>query len=147
MGGHTNAMIGLAKELQKRGNQIIFFADQSKADLLTQNDFKVEFKDISSMGIREYDLAMWRKSASFVEKLKNLLNETIIWTKFGLYLLNFLYNINKQLAEVIPRVKPDVIILDDFQYPAVVYSGLPWITFWSCNPKFSNRVYLGSGIL
>ena len=49
IGGHTQAVIGLAEEMSKRGHEVIFAVDKCREKLLIRNQFDVELIDVSRL--------------------------------------------------------------------------------------------------
>ena len=136
IGGHTNAVIGLAKEMTKRGHEVVFATHKTREKLLTGNQFVVELIDASALTGEEFSNEFLYLTSSdylvqrifkssikydWIKQLKNMINAP---------------NVDEQLKNVILKVKPDVLVIDNLFYPALCNSGLPWVSFWSANPIY-----------
>ena len=136
LGGHTYAVIGLAKEMTKRGHEVVFAVHKSREKLLTRNHFAVELIDATALMSEEFSREFVYLTSSdywaqrifkasikydWIGHLKTIINSP---------------NIDEQLKKVVLKVIPDVLVIDNFFYPALCNSGLPWVTFWSANPIY-----------
>lgn len=132
--GHINACHGLAQELQTRGHRIVFAVDRAFKGKLTPFGFEEELHGIISEDGGEY----WPQ---FMEKYCHVLKEEplAIAEKFFLAAATKMFADNKdrdvQYQDIIDRVKPDVIITDNYICsPTLTNSGIPWIWLFSAAP-------------
>ena len=137
--GHINACHGLAQELQSRGHRIVFAIDRAFNNKLTPFGFEEELHGIqSSEGDKEY----W---PLFMEKYCHILLEgpLDIAQKFFLAAAEKMFADNKerdiQYHEIIDKVKPDVIISDNYICSPVLTNqpGIPWVWLFSAAPHLA----------
>ena len=106
IGGHTNAVLGLAEELLGRGHEVAFLLEPTKAKQLKTKGFIVELLDLSGCPLTEESIVNFIKSPSWIDYCRSLLQSP----KNPFSMLD----INSQIEVIIKRVKPDVIIVDSF---------------------------------
>lgn len=140
--GHINPCIGVAKQLQERGHEIIFIIKPSFIGKLKEYGFKEEILQIQSqidkdsakdnsenkqsfhmkkfMDLGLYDnIPVFKKAENFILSEPTLLKEKYL---------------NVQIKEIIQRNKPDIIIISFLQFPAILTAGCPWVTLMPANP-------------
>ena len=133
--GHINACHGLAQELQSRGHRVVFAIDRAFKGKLTPFGFEEETHGVESADGKEY----WPQ---FMEKYCHVLLETPldIAEKFFVAGASKMFNDNKerdkQYQDIIDRVKPDVIIIDNYICSPTLTNqpGVPWIWLFSAAP-------------
>ena len=149
IGGHTQAVIGLAEEMSKRGHEVIFAVDKCREKLLIRNQFDVELINVSRLSNEKLNSQLMNLTSSnyFAERLIKLVID-INWLDKLKSIINT-PDISKQLKNVLETVKPDVFVTDGMFSPALYNSGMPWVTFWSANPLYieepKNVLPLGLG--
>ncbi|XP_054152579.1 NDP-glycosyltransferase YjiC-like [Oppia nitens] len=135
--GHVNAAIGIAQVLLNAGHEVMFVIN-------------VQWKGrLEPYGIQEVLIAQDERSADvdpakhwadlFISDglkqwtpLEKLVN---IRTKLGPSFVKKNIDLDKALDDILPNIKPDVIILDQVMcLPSVVLSDIPWILTCSFNP-------------
>ena len=139
--GHVNAGLGLAQELRERGHRIVFAVDAAFKDKL--KPFGVEEELVKSTAPEsEEDKEFWPK---FMEQNCHILKEkdvSIIAEKFFFKLgaWKMLADVKEradQYKNIIARVKPDLIITDNYiASPVLLCSGIPFIWLFSASPHW-----------
>jgi UDP:flavonoid glycosyltransferase YjiC (YdhE family) len=136
--GHVNACIGIAEVLKERGHRIIFAINESWNGKLVKYGFEEELLKESERDPNEDPAKYWAnffiKGGSFTS-LTTL--EKAVNIKKNLYPIFVKQNISSDVIfeEIIERLKPDVIVLDQvFCIASVINSGIPWVLSCSFNP-------------
>ncbi|XP_054154076.1 uncharacterized UDP-glucosyltransferase YdhE-like [Oppia nitens] len=150
--GHINACHGLASELKRRDHRVVFAIDEAFKGKLEPFGFEEEIHGDtqptvtgadgggSSGGtaeIQEY----WPRFMA--ENCHYLLEDPIVIAeKFFLSAARKMFADSKdreaQYADIIERVKPDVIVSDNYvDIPAITNSGIPWIWLFSAAPHLA----------
>lgn len=135
--GHVNALRGLAALLKKRGHRVIFAIDSSWRGNLVADGYEEEIysERPNDQGIRVDPATKWSfmirtMSPNFrkppLEALRGLA------MGFKPLIKNNKYS-DPQIAAIISKVKPDIII-SDLPLPSIPNSGIPYISFCSLNP-------------
>lgn len=135
--GHINAGLGLAQEMRQRGHRIVFAIDSAFKDKLVP--FGVEEEVVKSTAPESAeDKEYWPR---FMEKHCHVLREDglVIAEKFFITAANKMFEDNKdredQYRQILSRVKPDVIITDNYiASPVLLCSGIPWVWLFSAAP-------------
>ena len=142
--GHVNATIGIAECLKERGHRVVYVLDQSFEGQLIKYGFEEEIlkeapkpngQTNGNMKAGEEPALMLKKSGLFsgaspIEKLKLMSNQ-------GLFaeMLQKKIDTESQQKEIVERVNPDIILIDDFfGLPSLIYSNRPWVIICSGNP-------------
>lgn len=125
--GHINSCIGVAEPLHFRGHQIVFAVDQSFKGYFKRQGFREEIieKDLSPEDQRDpggpirklyLEKGLFHDNSE-LEKVKMWIECATLTTK----------NEDEQLAKIIDRIKPDVIVVDWFIAPSILNSEIPWV--------------------
>ena len=122
-GGHTSAAVGFAEELLGRGHEVALLLAPTKAKHLDRKGFIIELLDITGCPITDETAAIAFGLASSLKSIGKLKDP----------ITSFL-DINRQIKDIIERLKPDVIIVDTLYVPAITKSKIPWVSFCSPNP-------------
>lgn len=137
--GHINACVAVSQQLAQRGHRVVFALEQawkgtvSKYEGLQEVHFTDPTRD-PTLKANEYwfeFMLSFRKGFGLdpVEALKEVdekLNEDFLYVMF---------NVDDQLTRIIGEIKPDVIILDNYNtVPAVYKAGIPWVWLTSAGP-------------
>lgn len=134
--GPMNASIGMAEVVRDSGHRIVFAIKSEWTGKLKIHGFEEEIignnEDSDGKGSAEKNATEFKVlfgPKSRVEKLKDL-NKTVVDIQMK--------DIEKDepfLEEIVKRVKPDVILVDNvFYIPSLMASGIPWVWVMSCNP-------------
>ena len=130
--GHLNGSLGLAQELQSRGHRVVWAFDRSFKDVLIPFGFEVEV-----VGPEEEDKEFW---PTFLSNIAQYIGDSlVIAEKFVLPGFKFMLSNNKEWEQqykvIIEKVKPDVIIVDQYVCaPILISSGIPWVFMSSAAP-------------
>ena len=138
--GHVNATIGIAEALRDRGHRIVYVVLNSFEGKLKKYGFEEELlinNETKDMKPGE-NIATWLKSsgllsnASSLEKMK-----IIIDPMMSEKMLEEKIECKDQIENVMEKVNPDVILIDDFVgLPCLIHSCKPWVNIASANPLF-----------
>lgn len=140
--GPTNNCIGIGNELLKRGHRVVFAAEASWAGKLSALGFEEDLVDLTAPpedeSVEQDAGAFWKEyiqaiapefSKSTSEQLETVTRP--IWEE----LVAGAKYCEPQLADIIARTKPDVIIEDNvLTFPALLNAGVPFVRIVSCNP-------------
>lgn len=144
--GHINPCIGVAKQLQGRGHDIVFIIKPSFVGKLKEYHFKEEILQLKEMNENGKDdnsknNDLEKKESFHLKKLMNLgMYDDIPFFK---KVENFILSeptllkekyLNDQISEIIQRNKPDVIVIAFMQFPAFMTAGCPWVNLMPANP-------------
>ena len=141
--GHVNATIGVAEALKDRGHRLVYVITKPYEGKLVKYGFEeevLENKEIENKkpgeqaGLRMKELGIM-SGISSIEKMR-IMATTVQFNGFERMLDQRKFE-DKQIKEVVEKINPDVIIMDDFiGLPSVVYSRKPWVFLGSANPVF-----------
>ena len=140
--GPTNQCIGIGKVLLDRGHRVVFAAESSWKGRLAPYGFEEELVDLAappedSTGDDDAG-AFWKEfikeTAPEFRKPTIEQLESFIQPTFQALIDGAVYA-QPRLAEIIARVKPDVIVEDNVVcFPATVTAEAPFVRIVSCNP-------------
>jgi MGT family glycosyltransferase len=139
--GPTNNCIGIGDVLRHRGHRVVFAAEASWKGRLEPLGFEEELVDLAppETGAGSEDAGQFWKDfirdtapefrKPTIEQLDTWIRP--VWTE----LINGAKYCQRELAGIIKRVQPDVIIEDNVVgFPALVTAGVPFVRIVSCNP-------------
>lgn len=146
--GHTNASVGLAQALAKRGHSIYFITSSLFSGSFEKFGFKeLRFhlneeatqNNVHPLEKMKYALLELKKSElsnkSPFEKLDSLSIENNNKNIFFKMVYNQMIEMHPQLIDAIEKYKPNLFILDSFLiFPCILFGNIPWIFQNSCNP-------------
>lgn len=133
--GHINACHGLAKELLDRGHRVVFAVDREFGGKLEPFGFEEELHGLPSDGNEEF----WPKFVA--ENSKYFLEGSLVIAENfsipGAYIMfNNIKQREEQYKDIIDRVKPDVIVIDNYICsPTLTNAGIPWVWLFSAQPN------------
>lgn len=145
--GHLNATLGIAQALAKRGHQVIFlvnnafkgqFAKFGFEEILLFRNHSESVNPVPEDPVKGFAEQLLKSGflsgKSSLEKLKSAKpenkNENFIQT-----LYDSTVDFNPQIGNAMQRDKPDLLILDHFLAPPVIYQmNIPWMFLFSGNP-------------
>ncbi|XP_054152577.1 uncharacterized protein LOC128951353 [Oppia nitens] len=138
--GHVNAAIGIAQVLLDAGHEVIFVINVQwkgrlepygiQEVLVTQRDRSADDDPAKYWA----DLFVGGNGTIRLTPLETTIN---IRTKLMPIFIEETKKLDKILDELLPKLKPNVIILDQvLNIPSIVLSGIPWILTCSFNPLF-----------
>ncbi|MGV8969217.1 MAG: glycosyltransferase [Microbacteriaceae bacterium] len=140
--GPTNNCIGIGNELLKRGHRVVFAAESSWAGKLEALGFEEDLVNLTpppeGEAVEQDAGAFWKEyiqaiAPEFAKTTSEQL-ETVtkpIWEE----LIAGAKYCEPQLAAIIERVKPDIIVEDNvITFPALLGAGVPFVRIVSCNP-------------
>ncbi|CAG2109293.1 unnamed protein product [Medioppia subpectinata] len=136
--GHVNPCIGIATQLIADGHRAVFIVDdvwRPKLAAYGIETIELAKSNATNDGAIDTTLQAQRMmslgkigGASAIEKARLRPNAAEYWRKQCQYL-------DTQLAALLPAIRPDVIVVDQFAtLPAVVLSGIPCVWCWSAGP-------------
>ncbi|XP_054157531.1 NDP-glycosyltransferase YjiC-like [Oppia nitens] len=140
--GHMNSCIGIAEELMQSRHKCTFvITDQWKGKLVK---YGIDEMVLSSEIYEQHS----DPAKSFAERLirdgtlgqsKSIVeNHISFWVNTLPFFIERLQYFDERLEDLIPKLKPDIIILDQvFNIPSVIRSGIPWVQVCSLNPLFN----------
>ncbi len=139
--GPTNNCIGIGDVLRRRGHRVVFAAEASWAGRLAPLGFTEDLVDLSppAAGPGEQDAGQFWKDfiASTAPEFRKPTIEQLdgfirpVWAE----LTDGARYCQQQLAEIVARTRPDVIVEDNVVgFPALLTSGAPFVRIVSCNP-------------
>ncbi|XP_053211964.1 uncharacterized UDP-glucosyltransferase YojK-like [Panonychus citri] len=143
--GHVNACIGLAKILKGFENECIFIVPKNWTKTVAGNDFGIEAIEADGF---EADRDPQEKWGKFMEQRSRVFDmETVekfihlnVPSNESFY--DYLIKTDDQYSLILERMKPDLIIFDFWvSVPAIVNSGIPYVTLWSTNPLLAYWSY------
>jgi MGT family glycosyltransferase len=138
--GPTNNCIGIGDVLRRRGHRVVFAAEASWAGRLAPLGFTEDLVDLSPpAGPGEQDAGQFWKDfiASTAPEFRKPTIEQLagfirpVWQE----LIGGARYCQQQLAEIVARNRPDVIVEDNVVgFPALLTGGAPFVRIVSCNP-------------
>jgi UDP:flavonoid glycosyltransferase YjiC (YdhE family) len=140
--GPTNNCIGIGAVLRRRGHRVVFAAEASWQGRIAPLGFEEDLVDLASApagGEAEQDAGQFwkdfiRDTAPEFRKPTIEQLDTFIRPVFEELISGSRY-CEPQLARIIDRVRPDVIVEDNVVgFPALRTAGVPFVRIVSCNP-------------
>jgi MGT family glycosyltransferase len=138
--GPTNNCIGIGDVLRRRGHRVVFAAEASWKGRLEPLGFEEDLVDLSpSEDTGEQDAgAFWKEfiASTAPEFRKPTIEQLDTWIKpVWAELISGARFCQEQLAEIVARTRPDVIVEDNvISFPALLTAGVPFVRIVSCNP-------------
>jgi len=137
--GPTNNCVGIAGELQRRGNRAVFIIEESFKGTLAAKGFEEQLMRLKPKPAAEEAPGQFWKDfirdtapefrKSTLEQIETL--TLPIWHE----LIDGSMYVNDRLKAILDEVRPDVIVQDNVvAFPPVVSAGIPWVRIVSCNP-------------
>ena len=143
MVGPINASIGMAEVLTAAGHRVVFAVKSEWKGKLTALGYEEEIiggeNESTGKGpiecfVEEIESSMG--SGNKLEKRKNLIKLYIE------HATKELIEEDPLMEEIVQRVKPDVILIDnEFWFPSLMGSGIPWVLVMTCNPLTFDCVF------
>ena len=140
--GPTNDCIGIGDALRRRGHRVVFAAEASWKGRLEPLGFAEDLVDLapsSADTISGQDAGQFWKD--FVrdtapEFRKPTIEQLDTWIRpVWEELISGARYCQPQLAEIVERTRPDVIVEDNVvAFPALLTAGVPFVRIVSCNP-------------
>ncbi|KAH7636897.1 hypothetical protein HUG17_7103 [Dermatophagoides farinae] len=154
--GHINACIGMAQALAKRGHQIYFLNNRNFISLFEKFGFNeivlglksaASDKSAENKVIDENNHPVKDVELNDIFAESGLLSGKSSYDQLDLFdrnkndrffcetMYNDLRNIHEEMANIIEKEKPDLIIVDyPLVAPCIAYGKIPWAFSWSGNP-------------
>ena len=147
--GPTNNCIGIGDVLRRRGHRVVFAAEASWKGRLEPLGFEEDLVNLSAPreqgepGQQGEDAAQdagafWKEfiASTAPEFRKPTIEQLDTWIKpVWAELISGARYCQEQLAEIVARTRPDVIVEDNvISFPALLTAGVPFVRIVSCNP-------------
>jgi len=150
--GPTNNCIGIGDVLRRRGHRVVFAAEASWKGRLEPLGFEEDLVDLApprEPGQRgepgqpgeeaaQDAGAFWKEfiASTAPEFRKPTIEQLDTWIKpVWAELISGARYCQEQLAEIVARTRPDVIVEDNvISFPALLTAGVPFVRIVSCNP-------------
>lgn len=137
--GPTNNCIGIADVLRRRGHRIVFAAEASWRGRLEPLGFAEDLVDLAPPAAGDQDAGQFWKdfiAGTAPEFRKPTIEQLDTWIRpVWEELVAGARYCHDQLAGIVARVRPDVIVEDNVVgFPALLTAGVPFIRIVSCNP-------------
>ncbi|MGH3120423.1 MAG: glycosyltransferase [Streptosporangiaceae bacterium] len=148
--GPTNNCIGIGDVLRRRGHRVVFAAEASWKGRLEPLGFEEDLVDLSSPAAPAREQgepgqqgdqdagAFWKEfiASTAPEFRKPTIEQLDTWIKpVWAELISGARYSQEQLAEIVARTRPDVIVEDNvICFPALLTAGVPFVRIVSCNP-------------
>jgi len=137
--GPTNNCVGIGQVLRERGHRVVFVVEESFAGNLEAQGFEERLMRLGpAPEVEEEPGQFWkdfiRETAPVfrkptIEQLSEFIEPT--WRA----LCDGSRYVDDRLREIFDEVRPDAIVEDNVLcFPAIHYSGRPWVRIVSCNP-------------
>jgi MGT family glycosyltransferase len=137
--GPTNNCVGIGQVLRERGHRVVFVIEESFAGNLEAQGFEERLMRLGpAPEVEEEPGQFWkdfiRETAPVfrkptIEQLSEFIEPT--WRA----LCDGSRYVDDRLREIFDEVRPDAIVEDNVLcFPAIHYSGRPWVRIVSCNP-------------
>lgn len=140
--GPTNNCIGIGDVLRRRGHRVVFAAEASWKGRLEPLGFEEDLVHLAPLpepGAPDQDAGQFWKDfvrdtapefrKATIEQLDTFVRP--VWQE----LIGGARHCQQQLATIIERTRPDVIVEDNvIGFPALVSAGVPFVRIVSCNP-------------
>jgi MGT family glycosyltransferase len=137
--GPTNNCIGIGDVLRRRGHRVVFAAEASWQGRLEPLGFTEDLVDLAPPAGNGQDAGQFWKD--FVrdtapEFRKPTIEQLGTWIRpVWAELISGARYCQRQLAGIIDRARPDVIVEDNVvAFPALLTAGVPFVRIVSCNP-------------
>jgi UDP:flavonoid glycosyltransferase YjiC (YdhE family) len=137
--GPTNNCVGIGDLLRRRGHRVVFAAEASWQGKLAPLGFTEDLVNLAAPAAGAVDPGQFWKD--FVrdtapEFRKPTIEQLETWIKpVWEELISGARYCHRQLAAIIDRVRPDVIVEDNVvEFPALRTAGVPFTRIVSCNP-------------
>jgi UDP:flavonoid glycosyltransferase YjiC (YdhE family) len=140
--GPTNNCIGIGDVLRRRGHRVVFAAEASWKGRLAPLGFEEDLVDLTppgagaaaGQGAGQFWKDFVRDTAP--EFRKPTIEQLDTWVRpVWEELIGGAQYCQPQLAQIIKRTRPDVIVEDNVVcFPALVTAGAPFVRIVSCNP-------------
>ena len=140
--GPTNNCIGIGDVLRRRGHRVVFAAEASWKGRLEPLGFEEDLVDLAppgagaaaGQGAGQFWKDFVRDTAP--EFRKPTIEQLDTWVRpVWEELIGGAQYCQPQLAQIIRRTRPDVIVEDNVVcFPALVTAGVPFVRIVSCNP-------------
>ena len=139
--GPTNNCIGIGDVLRRRGHRVVFAAEASWKGRLEPLGFTEDLVDLAppETGATNQDAGQFWKDFirdTAPEFRKPTIEQLDTWIRpVWEELISGARYCQRQLAEIVERARPDVIVEDNVvAFPALVTAGVPFVRIVSCNP-------------
>ena len=144
--GPTNNCIGIGDVLRRRGHRVVFAAEASWAGRLAPLGFEEDLVDLSAPAQPGQDAAppgqdagqFWKDfiARTAPEFRKPTIDQLDTWIRpVWAELISGARYCQEQLARIVGRTRPDVIVEDNVvSFPALLAGGVPFVRIVSCNP-------------
>ncbi len=147
--GPTNNCIGIGDVLRRRGHRVVFAAEASWKGRLEPLGFEEDLVDLSpppepgepgqpGEEAAQDAGAFWKEfiASTAPEFRKPTIEQLDTWIKpVWAELISGARYCQEQLAEIVARTRPDVIVEDNvISFPALLTAGVPFVRIVSCNP-------------
>ncbi len=137
--GPTNNCVGIADMLRRRGHRVVFAAEASWKGRLEALGFEEDLIDLGPPAAGDGDPGQFWKdyiAQTAPEFRKPTIEQLETWIKpvFEELVRGARY-CQPQLAGIVGRVRPDVIVEDNvICFPALLTAGVPFVRIVSCSP-------------
>ena len=138
--GPTNNCIGIGDVLRRRGHRVVFAAEASWKGRLESLGFEEDLVDLSPPPEQapQDAGAFWKEfiASTAPEFRKPTIEQLDTWIRpVWAELISGARYCQEQLAEIVARTRPDVIVEDNvISFPALLTAGVPFVRIVSCNP-------------
>jgi MGT family glycosyltransferase len=137
--GPTNNCVGIGDVLRRRGHRVVFAAEASWRGRLEPLGFTEDLVDLAPPQEDAQDAGQFWKdfiARTAGEFRKPAIEQLETWIKpVWEELVSGARYCHDQLAEIVRRTAPDVIVEDNVVgFPALMTSGAPFVRVVSCNP-------------
>jgi MGT family glycosyltransferase len=139
--GPTNNCIGIGDVLRRRGHRVVFAAEASWRGRLEPLGFTEDLVDLAPPGVNAASQDAGQFWKDFIrdtapEFRKPTIEQLDTWIRpVWAELVSGARYCQQQLAEIIERTRPDVIVEDNVVgFPALMTAGAPFVRIVSCNP-------------
>ena len=137
--GPTNNCIGIGDVLRRRGHRVVFAAEASWKGGSSRSASRRTWSTCPRPRQAEQDAgAFWKEfiASTAPEFRKPTIEQLDTWIKpVWAELISGARYCQEQLAEIVARTRPDVIVEDNvISFPALLTAGVPFVRIVSCNP-------------
>jgi UDP:flavonoid glycosyltransferase YjiC (YdhE family) len=137
--GPTNNCIGIGDVLRQQGHRVVFAAEASWKGRLEPLGFEEDLVDLAPAASGQQDAGQfWKEfiASTAPEFRKPTIEQLETWIKpVWAELAGGARYCQQQLAGIVQRVRPDVIVEDNVVgFPALLTAGVPFVRIVSCNP-------------
>jgi MGT family glycosyltransferase len=137
--GPTNNCVGIGDVLRRRGHLVVFAAEASWKGKLEPLGFEEALVDLAPPAEGDADAGQFWKdfvAQTAPEFRKPTIEQLETWIKpVWEELIGGAKYCQEQLAGIVGRVQPDVIVEDNVVgFPALTTAGVPFVRIVSCNP-------------